>query len=242
MNFEEIKHRLSTENNHDFSSLVDIVALLRSDIGCPWDRAQDHHSIRENLIEEAYEVVEGIDNDDPASLREELGDLMLQAVFHARIEEENGAFDMNDVIGDICDKLIRRHPHIFTDSDKLIRRDGEIIYDWDEIKAAEKSGAAAEKVSPYSIPPSLPALMKSDKIQSKHRRLSGKDFASFAQVRREFDIVMSAVESDGDISEEISTAAGDMLRDLSAYLCSRGIKCEKELSDSISRFIDGAEI
>lgn len=235
MNFEEIKHRLCTEKTHDWSSLTQLVALLRSEIGCPWDRAQDHQSIRENLIEETYEVVEGIDDNDSATLREELGDLILQAVFHARIEEEQGNFNMDDVIGDICDKLIRRHPHIFTDSDKLLRRDGEIIYDWEEIKAAEKGGKAHAEKSPYAIPPALPALMKTDKLRKKHRRITGEDVADKSQVRQEINEVMDALH--GDITDETASAAGDMLLGLAALLYDRGIDCEKELSNSILRFI-----
>lgn len=235
MNFKEIKHRLCTEKTHDWGSLTQLVALLRSEIGCPWDRAQDHRSIRENLIEETYEVVEGIDNNDSATLREELGDLILQAVFHARIEEEQGNFNMDDVLGDICDKLIRRHPHIFTDSDKLLRRDGEIIYDWEEIKAAEKGREDQTEKSLYSIPPALPALMKTDKLRKKHRRITGGDIADISQVRREINEVMDAL--DGDITDETTCAAGDMLLGLAALLYSRGIDCEKELSHSILRFI-----
>lgn len=235
MNFNEIKQRICTEKTHDWDSLTNLVALLRSDIGCPWDRAQDHQSIRENLIEETYEVVEGIDNGNSATLREELGDLILQVVFHARIEEEQGRFSINDVIGDICDKLIRRHPHIFTESDKLLCHDGEIIYDWEEIKAAEKSGEVQVEKSPYAIPPALPALMKAHKLQKKYRRITGENVAVESQVRRDIDEVMSAVR--GDITEETSRAAGDMLLGLAALLYSRGIDCEKELSHSISRFI-----
>lgn len=101
------------KDRYDINDLMHIIELLRSENGCPWDKVQTHESIRTDLIEETYEVCEGIDKNSPEMLREELGDLLLQIVFHAQIERENGTFDFDDVCNDICQKLVYRHPHVF---------------------------------------------------------------------------------------------------------------------------------
>ena len=101
------------KDKYDINDLRQIIEILRSENGCPWDKVQTHESIRTDLIEETYEVCEGIDKNSPEMLREELGDLLLQIVFHAQIERENGTFDFDDVCNDICQKLVYRHPHVF---------------------------------------------------------------------------------------------------------------------------------
>ena len=106
---------LLEKNRYDIEDLREVFSYLRGENGCPWDKVQTHESIRANLIEETYEVVEAIDTADLGLLREELGDLLLQVVFHAGIEEENGTFTFDDVVSDVTDKLIRRHPHVFGD-------------------------------------------------------------------------------------------------------------------------------
>ena len=126
---------MDSYNIHD---LVQIVALLRSPDGCPWDQEQTHESIRRNMLEEAYEAVEAIDEKNPDHLKEELGDLLLQVVMHARIAEEEGYFTMDDVIQGIIDKMVRRHPHVFGDA--VVSGSGEVLTKWDEIKKQEKAG------------------------------------------------------------------------------------------------------
>ena len=110
---EKVRYLMEKRTGYDFDDLVLIAEILRSDGGCPWDMEQTHKSVRNDFIEEAYEVIEAIDTEDPVLLREELGDVLLQVVFHARMEEEVGRFNMNDVANDICEKLIHRHPHVF---------------------------------------------------------------------------------------------------------------------------------
>ena len=136
MNNSEIKNRLLTEEHHDFKSLCLLVSLLRSEDGCPWDRVQTHTSIRKDFIEETYEVIEAIDNDDPVLMCEELGDVMLQTVFHADIEREAGRFTVEDVLDGITDKLIHRHPHVFGD----VKADTseKVLDNWDEDKEKGK--------------------------------------------------------------------------------------------------------
>ncbi|MCM3786500.1 nucleoside triphosphate pyrophosphohydrolase [Neobacillus mesonae] len=151
-----------------FSRLHEIVAILRSPEGCPWDREQTHASIRKNLIEETYEVIETIDEDDPDHMKEELGDLLLQIMLHSQMEEEVGSFNVFDVIEGLNDKLIFRHPHVFGD-DKAGDA-GEALANWDAMKLEEKKrkGQSSEDSSALAgIPRDLPALMKAYKLQKK---------------------------------------------------------------------------
>ena len=126
--------KYATSERMTAADLRMITALLRSPDGCPWDREQTHESVRENFIEETYEVVEAIDNRDPVLLCEELGDVLLQVMFHARMEEERGSFTFDDVCNGICRKLILRHPHVFGDTE--VSGTAQVLDNWDAIKAA----------------------------------------------------------------------------------------------------------
>lgn len=149
------------KNEYDISDLLEIMKILRSENGCPWDKVQTHESIRSDLIEETYEVCEGIDKDSPEMLREELGDLLLQIVFHAEIEREKGSFVFKDVCNDICKKLIERHPHVF--GTVKVENEEEVLKNWDAIKKqTKKQESYADTLE--SIPNTFPALIKGDKI------------------------------------------------------------------------------
>ena len=124
------------KDKYSVADLLRIMEILRAPDGCMWDRAQDHHSIRQNFIEETYEVCEAIDDEDTEHLKEELGDVLLQVVFHAQMEKEKGVFDMDDVADGICKKLIFRHPHIF--GDVKVGSTDEILSNWDDLKAKGK--------------------------------------------------------------------------------------------------------
>ena len=154
------KREILALREYDIDSLRRIIACLRSENGCPWDRVQTHKSIRKDLIEETYEVAEAIDNDDPVLLREELGDLLLQVAFHARIEEEKGSFSLTEVISDLCEKLIRRHGHVFGD----VKADDPdaALASWNAAKGVEKKRGGA-RGDMEAIPPSLPSLMRAKK-------------------------------------------------------------------------------
>src|SRR4051812_4148402 len=143
--------------------LIDIIAKLRGPGGCPWDHEQTHASLRASLIEEAYEVVEAINTGDDANLREELGDLLLQSVFHAQIAAEEGRFDFDAVARGIAEKLVRRHPHVFG-ADRCATS-GDVLQKWDEIKRAEKGHQSASMLD--GISGGLPALMRAEKVQKK---------------------------------------------------------------------------
>lgn len=192
------KEILVNEKKHDFDSLVSLTAALREPGGCPWDREQTHKSVRGCLIEETYEVVEGIDKDDKALLCEELGDLLFQVLFHARIEEEQGNFDIGDVIDGITEKMINRHPHVF--GSVKVSGTGEVLDNWDAIKKEEKS-LESDADQLRRVPPYLPALMRAQKIQKKAFRKYSYGFSD-ANAALEFakDTICEAI-SDRHIAE-----------------------------------------
>ena len=193
--------------SYDVSDLVEIVRVLRAPGGCPWDREQDHKSIRRNLLEEAYEVAEAIDEGSPEHLREELGDLLLQVVFHARMEEEEGRGDLAAVADGICKKLIYRHPHVFGDGKAA--DSAEVLVNWDALKQKEKhQETAADSVD--AVARSLPGLWRAEKVQKTAAQVGfdwdGVDGA-MEKLREETDELQSAIREGSNISEEL----GDLL-------------------------------
>lgn len=164
--------RPAPDNPDQFRRLVEIMERLLAPDGCPWDQKQSHATLRPYVIEEAYEVVESIDNRDWDELRSELGDLGLQIVFHAALARREGLFDVDDVYRAICDKLVRRHPHVFgtTNADNA----DEVLRNWEAIKRQEREekGKTDAPVSHLDgVPRALPALQRADRIQSKARRV-----------------------------------------------------------------------
>ena len=157
----KIMKQMSQEKNYSFSDLLQIVKQLRGENGCPWDRVQTHQSVRKNMIEEAYEVCEAIDLQDTALLKEELGDVLLQVVFHSLMEEEIGSFTIDDVINDICCKLIRRHPHVFGEA-KAATAD-QALYEWNKAKRETKGQKTCSETL-NAVPAVLPALMRTQKV------------------------------------------------------------------------------
>lgn len=162
--YEQEKERLKAQNRFTIDDLRLIVSILRSPEGCPWDREQTHKSIIPGMIEESYEVVEAIECDSAEMLREELGDVLLQIVFHADIEREQGRFDFDDAVTDICRKMIVRHPHVFANVDA---KTSDVVLDnWDKIKAKTKSQKdLGERLDSIAKP--LPALVRTQKVIRK---------------------------------------------------------------------------
>src|SRR5256714_14621799 len=190
-----------------FNRLCDIVAKLRAPGGCPWDREQTHESLLPATIEEAYEVAEAARSKDEAHFREELGDLLLLVVMHAEIARESGRFKIDNVIAEITEKLIRRHPHVFGESHA--RDAGAVLKQWETIKREEKKG---DQHYLASLPTALPALIRAQKAQGKVARVNF-DWTELrdviAKVEEELDELKDAIKSDDQkaIAEEI----GDLL-------------------------------
>jgi tetrapyrrole methylase family protein/MazG family protein len=216
-----------------FEQLIAIMKRLRGPGGCPWDAEQTHESLTRYLLEETYEVIEAIDAKTPEHIKEELGDLLLQPVFHAAIAEEAGTFTMNDIITTLCDKLVRRHPHVF--GDLQIADSAAQIENWEQIKKTEKGTERASALS--GVPPHLPALLKAQKITEKASRV-GFDWEHVDQVMakvleelHEFEEAMAA----GD-NEHMEAELGDLLFaivNLGRFL---SINPEEALRKTITRF------
>jgi MazG family protein len=192
-----------------WDQLRELVAKLRGPGGCPWDREQTHASLRGGLLEEAYEVVAAIDSADDTNLREELGDLLLQVVFHSQLAEEEGRFTADQVAREVTAKLVRRHPHVFG-SEKIGDSSG-VLQRWDEIKRAEKGSDAAASILDH-IPTGLPALLHAEKVQKKAGKI-GFDWSAaepiLEKVREELAEVEHAMA--GGAREKIEEEIGDLL-------------------------------
>ena len=181
------------KSEYNFYDLVNIMSILRAPGGCPWDREQSHKSIRRDFLEECYEAVEAIDTDNPELLREELGDVLLQVVFHSQIEAEQGSFTADDVCNDICQKLIIRHPHVFGD---VSAEDSEtVLKNWDAIKMQTKSQKSNSEVM-HSVSPALPALIRADKIQNKAKKI-GFDFPDAYSALDKLEEEIAELEANG---------------------------------------------
>ncbi len=207
--------------------LVAIMARLRGPGGCEWDRAQTWRTIAPYTIEEAYEVADAITRDDVADIKDELGDLLLQVVFHSRIAEERGAFTLADVVAAISDKMERRHPHIFGDA-----ADGG-HHLWEEVKAAERAGRGAGSVVD-GIAVALPALMRAEKLQKRAARI-GFDWPDADGPRAKIDEELAEVESaatDDDRAEEI----GDLLFAVVNWARHHNVDAEAALRQANDKF------
>jgi tetrapyrrole methylase family protein/MazG family protein len=224
------------KNKKDFNDFLEIIEILRSEDGCSWDREQTHKSLEKALIEESYEVIDAIDQEDDSSLIEELGDVLLQVVFHASIGKEDGYFDISDVIEGICNKMISRHPHVFKNPSELDSSE-EVLVKWDELKKKEK-GYSSLTEEMRGITKGLPALLRAHKVQEKAKKV-GFDFddVSFAinKVKEELKEVIDVynIENMEKIKEEI----GDLL--FSCVNVARFLKVDEEiaLNCTIDKFI-----
>ena len=237
MNREEQIEILKSKTSYDFDDLRAVMALLRSEGGCPWDIEQTHESIRKDFIEETYEVIEAIDNADPVLLQEELGDVLLQVVFHARIEEEKNVFSMDDVITELCTKLIHRHPHVF--GDVLADTSDKVLQNWEKIKNEEKKReTVSERL--HSIPPALPALMRAAKVGKRASCFDFPDAASaFSKIKEEtIELEEAFLEGEqGNIEEEL----GDLLFSVANFARKMKIDPELALTNATNKFISRFE-
>ena len=212
-----------------FAKLCEIVAKLRAPGGCPWDREQTHESLLPALIEEAYEVAGAVRGNDSANFREELGDLLLLIVMHAEIARESGRFDINGVLEDVTEKLIRRHPHVFGRSDA--RDSGAVLKQWESIKRAEKTG----KHYLGDLPAALPALVRAQKAQSKVARVNF-DWTGLrdviAKVEEEIQELKQAV------AEQDRKSIEDEVGDLLFAVVNLARKCRLDAESALQAAID----
>lgn len=230
--FKRCAMAFEQKEQYDIRDLVDIIRILREPGGCPWDREQTHTSIRKNLIEETYEVAEAIDLGDAALLREELGDLLLQIILHARMEEESGSFDFAAVCDGICKKLIYRHPHVFGDvtaagTDDVLRR-------WEALKNIEKGReTAADRLN--SVPGSLPALMRCTKVQKRADDF-GFCYANAERALQDLESEIAELRQALATGTDIKAEAGDILFSAANAARLAGADAEEALNGSTDRF------
>ena len=227
---------MSESANDRFGELVQIMARLRGENGCPWDREQTHASIKPYLLEETYEVLESIDENDPAKLEEELGDLALQIVFHAQMADEAGLFTIADVLRGINEKLRRRHPHIFGD----VKADTaqEVLFNWEQIKKVEREKAQGRASLLDGVPRELPALLRAHRLQEKASRV-GFDWNEarqvFQKVEEELAELRAAMESEQP--DRMEAELGDLLFSLVNLGRFIAVNPEDALRKTIARFI-----
>ncbi|MEE1002443.1 MAG: nucleoside triphosphate pyrophosphohydrolase [Acutalibacteraceae bacterium] len=227
------------KENYNVADLVKIMEILRGENGCPWDKEQTHDSIRNNFLEEVYEVCDAIDRQSVVDMKEELGDVLLQIVFHTQIEKEQGSFDLEEVADGVCKKLILRHPHIFGD----VKADTseKVLDNWDKIKMQEK-GQESYTDTLKSVPAAFPALMRAAKVQKRAAKANfdWEDiYEPLMKVGEELSELEEAIENGcpNSIYEEL----GDLL--FAVVNVSRFLKIDSEqaLNSATDKFIDRFE-
>jgi tetrapyrrole methylase family protein/MazG family protein len=227
-----VRERFVEPSAEAFRQLVAVMAKLRSPTGCPWDREQTHSSLARYLLEETYETLEAIDAGDLGALREELGDLVLQVVFHSEIAFEEGAFTVADVLDDLREKLVRRHPHVF--GDVAVRDAHEVVTNWERMKREEKGTGVLE-----GIPSALPALARAAKV---YRRAAGAGFSfeSLEDVVRDLEDevreLRDELEDDPPDVDRVTAEIGDVLFSTVCVAQRLGIEPETALRKMLDRF------
>lgn len=220
----------------EFDTFVEIIRVLRSKNGCPWDREQTHESLRSCMIEEAYEVVDAIDKKDISNLREELGDVLLQVVMHGVIAEEQEEFKLEDIIQEVSDKMVHRHPHVF--GTKEVKDSEEVLKNWEELKREEKKETTVSE-SIRRVPIALPANIRAAKVQKKAAK-AGFDFDNYDEVLNKVYEELNELEeakTTGDVCK-IEEEFGDLLFsvvNLSRFL---QINAENSLTNATNKFIN----
>lgn len=224
------------ENKKDFNDLLEIIEVLRGEKGCAWDREQTHKSLEKALVEESYEVIDAIDREDDEALIEELGDVLLQVVFHASIGKEDGYFDIGDIIEGICNKMISRHPHVFGNNDKINSAE-DVIARWDDLKKKEK-GYDSITEEMRGVTKGLPSLLRAHKIQEKAKK-AGFDFedvkTAISKVKEELEEIVDVYNTEN--KDKIKEEVGDLL--FSCINVARFLKVDEELAlnSTVDKFI-----
>lgn len=224
------------KENYGFDDLLEIMAILRAPGGCPWDAEQTHESIKKDFIEETYEVIEAINKKDKDLLCEELGDVLLQVVFHAQISKENSSFDINAVTDGICKKLIERHPHVF--GSVQVNSTDDVLDNWDTIKRKTK-GQKTQGSSMQKIPRELPALMRAQKIQGKAKK-AGFDWdninGAYDALESEINELKAAAANES--KERVKEEFGDVLFSCVNIARFLDVDAEEALTESSDKFMN----
>ena len=224
------------EKKYTFEDLLEIVKKLRGEGGCPWDREQTHESIKQNIIEEGYELVEAIDGGDFAKVADESGDLLLQVVFHAQIGTENGEYGMEDVTDAICRKLIHRHPHVF--GGETAENSDEVLEKWNQIKRDDR-GQQSIADEMKGVSKFLPSLMRAEKIQGKAQK-NGYIFNEPKVAAENIAGMINVLEGNTD-KDAAEKYIGKMLFELVSVARAMGVDAETALSRQLGSFIQEFE-
>lgn len=228
------------KQKYTYEDFLEIIATLRSEHGCPWDREQTHMSLRPCLMEEAAEVAAGIriydETGDYENLREELGDVLLQVVMHAQIASEEGLFTMEDVVQEVAEKMVRRHPHVF--GSVTVDGSAQVLENWEEIKKKEKEGKKDAQTPLREIPKELPALTRASKVMKKADKLyeAGKSYEASAEAIKEIADKLPQTAS-ADDEAKISVMVGDLLMELCNLARIYKLPAEQILSDRVEEMI-----
>lgn len=224
--------KFAGKDRYSVEDLVEILKALRAPDGCPWDREQDHKSIRRDFLEECYEAIEAIDTENPVLLREELGDVLLQIVFHSTIEEEEGRFDFYDVVSDVAEKMVVRHPHVFADTKADTTE--EVLTNWDQIKRETKQQKTNREVL-ASVSPAMPALMRAQKVRKKAAKM-GEVTGDVAALKEKICAgVQNADEENG------AAVLGTALFDMTELARKLGVDAEQALFETCRAYIEQFE-
>jgi tetrapyrrole methylase family protein/MazG family protein len=225
--------------DHGFSRLVSLMHRLRAPGGCPWDAEQTHESIKHYLVEEAYEAVEAIESGSERALCDELGDVLLQVLFHAEMAAERGAFSIDDVVAGLDGKLVRRHPHVF--GDVVVSSSAEVVANWAKLKSEERRTHASPASEPASglghVPRALPALLRAHRLGQRAATVDF-DWAAPAEVRAKVDEELHELDSALARADTAAAAAeiGDLLFTLASLSRHLGANAESLLQDTLERF------
>lgn len=215
-------------------AFVDLMKKLRAPGGCPWDREQTHESIKTNLLEEAYEAYDAIEEGDDLKTADELGDLLMQIVFHAIIAEEEGKYDLDTIAGAVYEKMVRRHPHVF--GENVLDKSSEVLVKWEEIKSGEK-GYKSYADDLYDVVRALPELKRAEKIQKRAAK-AGFDWEDSSgvmeKIREELSELSEAMEKGTNKKEEL----GDLIFSVVNLARKEGIDPEEALSGANRKFIE----
>lgn len=226
------------EELYNYDELVEIIRILRSENGCPWDREQTHTSLIPNLLEESYELVEALQNEDMALMQEELGDVLMQVVMHAQIANEAGYFSMREVVNDVASKLVHRHPHVFKKDGEILETSNEVIDSWERIKQEEKNEKTLVEAM-ERVAKTLPSLMRAQKIQKKALKAQVVEKDVLGQINqiiqqleqlKEMFLQQKSIESDNEIEKILFGVVN-----LTTFF---DINAEFALTKSVEKFIN----